>query len=106
MTDEANSNYYSMIEEMVVGHEWLKTNIDPSIQPTYSWSIDPFGYTPTMAYLLKQMGFSGMLIQRVHYHLKKYMAQNLKFEFNWRQSWSTEKTKDSSLFCHVMPFYR
>ena len=48
MTDEANSNYYSIIEQMVLGHEWLKTNIDPSIQPKYGWSIDPFGYTPTM----------------------------------------------------------
>ena len=105
MNDEANSHYYAMIEQMVEGHEWLKANIDPSIRPTYGWSIDPFGYTPTMAYLLKQMGFDAMLVQRVHYHLKKYMGQNLRFEFMWRQSWSTANSKDTSIFCHVMPFY-
>ena len=105
MADEANSHYYAMIEQMVEGHEWLKNNIDPSIRPTYGWSIDPFGYSPTMAYLLKQMGFESMLIQRVHYHLKKYLAQNQRFEFLWKQSWTNINSKDTSIFCHVMPFY-
>ena len=105
MPDESSSHYYALIEQMIEGHEWLKANIDPSIRPSYGWSIDPFGYTPTVAYLLKQMGFDAMLIQRVHYHVKKYMAQNQRFEFNWRQSWSTDKSKETDIFCHVMPFY-
>jgi alpha-mannosidase II len=105
MTDEANSNYYAMIEQMIEGHEWLRANIDKSIQPVNGWSIDPFGYSPTMAYLLKQMGFQHMVIQRVHYHVKKYLAQSLRFEFKWTQSWTTKNSKDTSIFCHVMPFY-
>ena len=105
MTDEANSHYYAMIEQMIEGHEWLKANVHESIRPSYGWSIDPFGYTPTMAYLLNQMGFDGMLIQRVHYHLKKYLAKQKDFEFKWRQSWSTVNSKDTSIMCHIMPFY-
>ena len=104
MTDEANSYYYAMIEQMVEGHEWLKNNIDPSVRPTYGWSIDPFGYSSTMAYLLKQMGFESMLIQRVHYHLKKNMAENYRLEFLWKQSWSSVNSKDTSILCHVMPY--
>jgi alpha-mannosidase II len=105
MNDEANTNYYAMIEQLIEGHEWLRINIDKSINPINGWAIDPFGYSPTMAYLLKEMGFENMVIQRVHYHLKKYFALTNRLEFNWIQSWSNKLNKDTSIFCHVMPFF-
>jgi alpha-mannosidase II len=103
MTDEANAHYYAMIEQMIEGHEWLRANIDQSIKPTYGWSIDPFGHSPTMAYLLKQMGFEGMLIQRIHYHSKKHLAKTNDLEFRWRQAWSHT---DSLILTHLMPYHR
>jgi alpha-mannosidase II len=68
--------------ELMEGHEWLQANV--GVRPRtgyvcsntigenihlynllYSWSIDPFGHSPVMSYALSQMGFDGIVINRV-----------------------------------------
>ncbi|KAG4182108.1 hypothetical protein ERO13_A09G024200v2 [Gossypium hirsutum] len=101
MNDEANSHYFAIIEQITEGNMWLNDTI--GFIPKNSWAIDPFGYSPTMAYLLRRMGFENMLIQRTHYELKKELAWNKNLEYIWRQSWDAEETTD--IFVHMMPFY-
>ncbi|KAI4387762.1 hypothetical protein MLD38_000168 [Melastoma candidum] len=101
MNDEANSHYYAIMEQMTEGNMWLNDTI--GVIPKNSWSIDPFGYSPTMAYILRRMGFENMLIQRTHYELKKELAWNKNLEYVWRQIWDTEESTD--IFVHMMPFY-
>ncbi|KAL3526463.1 hypothetical protein ACH5RR_011119 [Cinchona calisaya] len=101
MNDEANSHYFAILEQMMEGNMWLNETV--GIIPKNSWAIDPFGYSSTMAYLLRRMGFENMLIQRTHYELKKELALSKDLEFVWRQSWDAEETTD--IFVHMMPFY-
>jgi len=101
--DEANTQLYAMEIQLQEGHDWIRQTLGDHYIPKYGWSIDPFGYSPTMAYLLKKYGFKAMLIQRVHYAIKKELAQRQHLEFKWRQVWDDSGEYD--IFCHVMPFF-
>lgn len=85
MNDEANTHYYAMIEQLTSGHEWLKQKL--GVSPQNGWAIDPFGLSSGMAYLLKRSGLENMVIQRVHYAVKKALASQKNLEFRWRQNW-------------------
>jgi alpha-mannosidase II len=84
--DEANTQLYAMEIQLEEGHDFIRQTLGDEFIPKYAWSIDPFGYSPTMAFLLNKYGFEGMLIQRVHYAVKKELAKRKHLEFMWRYS--------------------
>uniref|UniRef100_A0A8C7XYX0 Alpha-mannosidase n=1 Tax=Oryzias sinensis TaxID=183150 RepID=A0A8C7XYX0_9TELE len=101
MTDEANAHYFAMIDQLIEGHQWLERNI--GVTPRSGWAVDPFGHSATMPYLLKKSNLTSMLIQRIHYSIKKHFSSTRNLEFMWRQAWDTGSSTD--IFCHMMPFY-
>ena len=101
--DEANTQLYAMEIQLQEGHDFIRQEFGDEYIPKFGWSIDPFGYSPTMAYLLKKYDFQAMLIQRVHYAIKKELASHKQLEFIWRQTWDNDGVHD--IFTHVMPFY-
>ena len=102
--DEANSNMDALEIQMQEGHDWIAKHVGKEFLPRVGWSIDPFGYSPSLPYLLKsQFNFDAILIQRVHYAVKKELAKRKHLEFYWRQTWDTNGEYD--MFTHLMPFY-
>ncbi|XP_037548390.1 alpha-mannosidase 2 [Nematolebias whitei] len=101
MADEANSHYFALLDQLMEGHQWLQTHL--GVKPSSGWAIDPFGHSPSMTYLLKGAGLINMVVQRVHYAVKKHFAQQQTLEFLWRQSWDSSSRSD--ILCHMMPFY-
>lgn len=57
-----------------------------------------------MAYLLREVGIESMMIQRAHYSVKKYLADQRQLEFGWLQQWD-HSGYETSILCHLMPFY-
>lgn len=103
MNDEANTHYYAMIDQMIEGHEWIRVNLNgTTVKPQSGWAIDPFGLSPTMAFILKRMGMKQMVIQRTHFAVKRELARQKSLEFYWRQSF--DHKIDTDIFCHLMPF--
>lgn len=101
--DEANTELYALEVQMQEGHDWIRQTLGAQYLPTYAWSIDPFGYSPTMPYLLSKHNITAMVIQRVHYAVKKELARRQHLEFQWRQVWDTEGEFD--VWTHVLPFF-
>ena len=101
--DEANTQLYAMEIQLQEGHDFIRETFGEEYVPKFGWSIDPFGYSPTMAYLLKKYNFQAMLIQRVHYAVKKELALHKHLEFMWRQTWDNSGKYD--IFTHLMPFH-
>lgn len=57
-----------------------------------------------MASILNQAGFKAMIINRVHYYVKKVLAWNKSLEFRWRQQWDTD-TSNNEMIAHMFPFF-
>uniref|UniRef100_A0A8P4GP19 Alpha-mannosidase n=1 Tax=Dicentrarchus labrax TaxID=13489 RepID=A0A8P4GP19_DICLA len=101
MADEANSHYFALLDQLIEGHQWIQRHL--GVKPSSGWAVDPFGHSPSMTYLLKGAGLRDMVIQRVHYAVKKHFAKQQTLEFLWRQSWDSSSRSD--ITCHMMPFY-
>ncbi|XP_058473387.1 alpha-mannosidase 2 isoform X2 [Solea solea] len=101
MADEANAHYFALLDQLIEGHQWIQKHL--GVKPSSGWAVDPFGHSPSMTYLLKGAGLKNMVIQRVHYAVKKHFARQQTFEFLWRQNW--DASSHSDITCHMMPFY-
>ncbi|CAJ0939244.1 unnamed protein product, partial [Mesorhabditis belari] len=104
MSDEANAHFYSIITELIEGHEFIQNHIGTDYRPRTHWSIDPFGLSPSLPLLLSEANITNAALQRVHYSVKKRLAQEKQLEFMWRQLWGGSDSRHD-IRSHVFPFY-
>ena len=91
MTDEANVELFSMVEQLVEGHSFLRSTLN--VKSKSSWSVDSFGHGGT---------FPHILIMRVHYAWKEWMAGYQQGDFMLKQSW--EEDGCHAPLCHNFPY--
>jgi len=100
MTDEANVELFSMVEQLVEGHSFLRSTLN--VKPKSSWSVDSFGHGGTFPHILAKSGISNMVIMRVHYAWKEWLARYQQGDFLWKQSW--EEDGSNAPLCHNFPY--
>ena len=102
MSDEATVSLDAFIDQLIEGHQWVCNNLG-GYRPKAAWSIDPFGHSGTVPHVLKLAGINeGMVIQRIHYGWKKWLADNQNGDFEWVPRWDVNK--EHSILCHQAPF--
>jgi hypothetical protein len=85
MNDEATPTYIGIINQLTLGHTWLKQHLNVSPQRV-GWQLDPFGYSSVMASLFHKMGFSDHVIVRVSNNLKDVLRREKNLQFKWKTS--------------------
>ncbi|CAL8113286.1 unnamed protein product [Orchesella dallaii] len=100
MPDEATGNLYSLVHELTEGQQWVNNHLHTHAK--YSWAIDPFGHSSTYSHLLKASKINGMVIQRLHYTWKHWLAEHKIEEFRWRPRWDT--SGEFEIPCLTLPF--
>lgn len=102
MNDEAAAHYISIIDQMTLGHRFLRGTFGRCAIPRVAWQIDPFGHSREQASLFAQMDFDGLFFGRLDWQEKKAREKNLSMESLWVTSSSLSR-ESSSLFTGVLP---
>ena len=103
MNDEACTYYDDIIEQMTLGHRFIKSEFDQV--PRAGWQIDTFGHSAGQAKLASEMGFDAMFMERIDYEDFNNRVKTGGLEMIWRPEGS-QKSQDF-LLAHVnyMKYY-
>ena len=82
MHDEATPHYEDMINNMLIGHEFLQKEFN--VKPKIGWSIDPFGHSSANARLFADMGFEAWWFARLDSQEKNKRIREKSLNFLWR----------------------
>jgi len=100
MNDEAVPIYYSMIDQMTLGHEFLQNAFGDAGKPTIGWHIDPFGHSNVQSTLYKWTGFDAFFINRIDYREQATLKAARDMEFWWQGSPSVGT--ESAMWTHLL----
>ena len=84
MNDEATSYYEDIIDQLTLGHQFLKEILN--ITAKVGWQIDTFGHSSTQASIFSDMGFNGVFLGRIDHDDKNNRLAKKQMEFYWKPS--------------------
>jgi len=94
--DEATTYYEDIMDNFILGHRWLKDNLD--MDPSIGWHVDSFGTSSTHAALLAQAGYDGLFFSRADYIDRAKRIDEQALQFNWE----SQNPQHESVFTQMM----
>ncbi len=82
MHDEAVTHYEDMINNMMLGHEYLLKEF--GIKPNIGWQIDPFGHSSANPRLFADMGIEAWFFSRLDAENLNQRSIDQSLNFIWR----------------------
>ena len=99
MHDEACTHYDDMMNNMMIGQEWIENVF--GVRPRIGWSIDPFGHSSANPRLLADMGMDAWFFARLDYEDKEQRLKDKTMQFVWKPMYDS-LGKDVEIFTSIM----
>ena len=81
-TDEACTNYEDLINNMYLGHSFLKKEF--GVVPKIGWMIDAFGHSAANAAIFAELGFDAVFMSRIDFPDREQRKREKAMTFLWR----------------------
>jgi hypothetical protein len=116
--DEALASHQGVLDQLEEGRAWLASTF--GYTPRVAWLVDSFGHSDLTPQLYKRMGYSGVVLNRVHHRVKQRFRQGQHLEFLWQgqRPWAVDAVKapaggggdralslTEGIFAHVLPVH-
>jgi len=82
MMDEACTHHDDMMNNMMIGHEFLRKEFD--FVPSIGWHVDPFGHSAATPRLMADMGFEAWFFARIDYEDQERRMKNKEMQWVWK----------------------
>jgi len=99
MNDEACPYYTQIIDNMLIGHKFLKEEL--GVTTNIGWHLDPFGHSAGNAALFADMGFDAFFYSRLDIQDKEKRLKEKSMEYIWRP-FDQDKSTSTEIFTHAM----
>lgn len=99
MHDEACPTYEDMINNMMIGHEFIMKEF--GVKPRIGWTIDPFGHSNFNTRLYAELGFDAFFFARLDYQDKNKRMNEKEMEYVWMPNKDSLGT-EVNILTHVL----
>ena len=99
MADDASPALDAQIDQLTLGHRYIRDTLGEAAVPKIAWHIDPFGESSSYALWFKAMNFSTWVFNRIDTRLKDLWHNDTRLQFQWQPDGAG--TNDG-IFSHVL----